>query len=204
MRRFGMSNNIKDLEELAEFLSIAIARKRESFDHYMKAYDKSVCASTAESVQNTLWRLVQQEKQQIANLRKQLHEIKMQIMLARGPRRIKKSIIIKAPPNELYSRSARMARIHGQTIEFGGEIRGELDLKYKNERVAWRTISGDLAMFGTINLKPVDKGAKVTYAINYELPHSIFGTLVEKLKVRKALEKGMTKALQKLKNQVEK
>jgi hypothetical protein len=199
-----MSSNIKDLEELAEFLSIAIARKRESFDQYMKAYDKSVCASATESVQNTLWRLVQQEKQQITNLKEQLHEIKMQIMLARGPRKIEKSIIIKSSPKDLFSRSARMARIHGQTIDMAGDISGELELKYKNERVAWRTTSGDMAMFGTIKLEPVDEGTKVTYSINYELPYSIFGTLIDKLKMSKELEKGMPEALQNLKNQVEK
>lgn len=199
-----MSKNIKELEELAEFLSIAIARKRESFDQYMKAYDKSTRANATETVQNLLWLLVKQEKQHIAKLREQLHEIKMQIILTRGPRRIKKSIIIKAPPNELYSRSARMARMHAHTVGMAGDIRGELDIKYKNERVAWRTISGDIAMFGTITLKPVDEGTKLTYTINYELPYSILGKAIDKLKIRKDLEKGMTKSLQNLKNRVEK
>jgi uncharacterized membrane protein len=199
-----MSKKIKELEELAEFLSIAIARKRESFDQYMKAYDKSTRANATETVQNLLWLLVKQEKQHIAKLREQLHEIKMQIILTRGPRRIKKSIIIKAPPNELYRRSARMARMHAHTMGMAGDIRVELDLKYKNERMAWRTISGDIAMFGTITLNPVDEGTKLTYTINYELPYSILGKVIGKLKIRKDLEKGMTKSLQNLKNRVEK
>jgi hypothetical protein len=199
-----MRARAKELEELAEFLSIAIARKRESFDQYMKAYDKSIRANATETVQNLLWLLVKQEKQHIAKLREQLHEIKMQIILTRGPRRIKKSIIIRAPPNKLYSRSARMARLHAHTVGMGGDIRGELDIKYKNERVAWRTISGDIAMFGTITLRPVDEGTKLTYTINYELPYSILGKVIDKLKIRQTIEKGMTKSLQDLKNRVEK
>lgn len=199
-----MSKNVKELEELAEFLSIAIARKRESFDQYTKAYDKSTRVNATETVQNLLWLLVKQEKQQIADLREQLHEIKMQIMLTRGPRRIKKSIIIRAPPKELYRRSARMARMHAATVRMAGDIRSELDVKYKEERVAWRTISGDIAMFGTITLNPVDEGTKLTYTINYEPPYSALGKAVDKLKIRKDLKKGMTKSLQNLKNRVEK
>jgi len=199
-----MSKNIKDLEELAEFLSIAIARKRESFDQYMKAYDKSSRANAVETVQHLLWLLVKQEKQHITELREQLHEIKLQIMLARGPQRIEKSIMIKVSPNELYNRSSRMARLHAQTLGVPGNITSELDIKYKDERVAWRTNSGDIAMFGSIALKPVDNNTELTYAINYEVPYSILGKVIDKLKIKRDLEKGMLNALQNLKNKVEK
>lgn len=199
-----MSKNIKDLEELAEFLSIAIARKRDSLDQYMKAYEKSTRANAVETVQKLLWLLTKQEKQHLVKLRDQFHEIKMQIMLTRGPQRIKKSISIKAPPNELYNRSARMARMHAHTLEMAGEISGEFDLKHEDEKVAWRTISGDIPMFGTITLKPVDDSTELTYAINYALPYSILGKFIDKLKIGKGIEKGMANALQNLKTQVEK
>jgi hypothetical protein len=199
-----MPQNIKDLEELAEFLSITIARKRESFDKFMKAYDKSTRANAIETVQNLLWLLIKQEKQSIVKLREQLHEIKMQIMLARGPHKIKKSIIIKALPDELYRRSARMARLHSNTIGVSGDIGHELESKYKNERVAWRTKSGDIPMFGSVAMKPVNDFTELTYSINYELPPSFLGNIINEPKIRKGLEKGMVKALQKLKERVEK
>lgn len=198
-----MTENIKELEDLAEFISITIARKREALAQYVKAYDKSISINAAETVQNLLWLLTKQEEENIIELRKQLHELKMEIMLARGPRRIIQSIIIKATPQELYSRSARMARLHANDIGIAELTRGELELSYENERVVWRTISGDTAMFGTVNLKPVEEGTELTYTINYEGSYSILGKAFYKMKTAKDLAKSMSEALQSLKDQVE-
>lgn len=198
-----MAKRIKELEELAEFLSISIARKRESFDRYMKAYDKSTRANANETVQNLLWLLVKQEKEALVKLREQLHELKMEIMITRGPHEIRKRIVIKAPPQELYNRSARMARIHAQTLGLLVAIEGEIDLGYKDERVVWRTLSGDIAMFSTINLKTVAEGTEVNYKVYYEAPYPILGGILEKLKTRKALGNSMMGALRDLKKQVE-
>ena len=199
-----MKENIKELEDLAEFISITIAKKREALAQYVKAYDKSISISAAETVQNLLLHLKKQEEENIIKLRMQLHELKMEIMLARGPRRITKSIIIKATPQELYRRSARIARLHANEIGIAELTQPELELRYENERVVWRTISGDTAMFGTINLKPVEEGTELTYTINYEDSYSILRKAFYKMKTVKDLAQSMSEALQNLKNQVEK
>jgi len=53
-------------------------------------------------------------------------------------------------------------------------------------------------------LRVLEGGTELATAMNYELPYSILGKIVDKLKVSKDIEKGMARTLQNLKNLLEK
>lgn len=72
-----MSKKIKDLEEIAEIISIAIARERSSVIYYGEA---SIKAAT-ESAKKMFLILEKQEMGHEEKLRAQLHEIEDQIEL---------------------------------------------------------------------------------------------------------------------------
>lgn len=91
--------------------------------------------------------------------------------------------------------------------EVGGtrtEVESEVTEFAENEKIAWRSTYGDMTGFGSVTLKPVEGGTKVTYLIDYELPHSIFGEIVVKVIVDRDIEKGVERGLQNLKNLLEK
>ena len=52
-------------------------------------------------------------------------------------------------------------------------------------------------------LEPTAKGTKLTFAYDYELPYSILGKIVDKLKVSKDFEKSTEKQLRDLKTALE-
>jgi rubrerythrin len=70
---------IKDLEELAEGISIAIAREKASVEYYTKAYQKA----RTETARRVFALLIEQEKGHEDKLRGQLHEINSQIEMER-------------------------------------------------------------------------------------------------------------------------
>lgn len=70
-----MSKRVKDLEEIAEIITIAIARERASMRFYMDAYQKA----TNENARKMFSLLIEQEKGHEAKLRAQLHEIRSEI-----------------------------------------------------------------------------------------------------------------------------
>ena len=74
-----MSKKIKELEEMAEIVSIALARERASVRYYKEAYKKA----TTETAQKLFSILIEQEKAHEARLRAQIHEIKAEIELER-------------------------------------------------------------------------------------------------------------------------
>ena len=53
-------------------------------------------------------------------------------------------------------------------------------------------------------LEPAKVGTKLTTSFDYELPYSILGKLIDKLRVHKSLEKKSEKALEKMKEIAEK
>ena len=89
-----------------------------------------------------------------------------------------------------------------------GGARGEWDIETtewaKDRKYAWRTTSGDVAMLVTWTLREVDEGTELKYEIQYELPYSILGKIIDRLKASKDIENGMTAALQNLKQLSEK
>lgn len=74
-----MSKTIKELEEIADLISIAIAREKTSIEFYTSAYNKA----TAENAKRIFSLLIEQEKGHEAKLRAQLHELKSEIELER-------------------------------------------------------------------------------------------------------------------------
>jgi len=78
-----LSNNKKDLEEIAEIISIAIARENSSVRYYREASSKAV----TESVKKMFSILEKQEMEHETELRAQLHEIEAQIELEKKKKR---------------------------------------------------------------------------------------------------------------------
>ncbi len=98
----------------------------------------------------------------------------------------------------------------GTTAHLCGEAGGvtsEWDVEItewsKYRRLAWRTTAGTLTGIGSVTLTPTNVGTKATLMIDYDLPHSILGKVIDKLHVFKAIEKGTERALTKLKAKAE-
>ena len=99
----------------------------------------------------------------------------------------------------------------GATVHVLSEIagaKGEWDAEiteYKdNEKVSWRTTSGNITIIYNATLDLVKAGTKLTTSFDYELPYSILGKLIDKLRVHKSLEKESEVALEKMKALAEK
>jgi uncharacterized membrane protein len=71
-------------------------------------------------------------------------------------------------------------------------------------RGAWRTTAGTFTGIASMTLSPTDLGTKATFMIDYELPYSLLGKIIDKLRVCKAIEKGTIRALKNLKAMAEK
>jgi rubrerythrin len=78
---------MKDLEELAEGISIAIAREKASVEYYSKAYQKA----RTESARRVFALLIEQEKMHEEKLRGQLQEVKSQLEMERLKAKKKRS-----------------------------------------------------------------------------------------------------------------
>ena len=143
--------------------------------------------------------------------------------------RIEKSIEISAPLDKVFSliRWDRVPEYYdsikkvewtsepkmkvGATVHVLSEIagaKGEWDAEiteYKdNEKVSWRTTGGNMTIIYNATLDPAKAGTKLTTSFDYELPYSVLGKLIDKLRVHKAMEKEADKALQKMKEAAEK
>jgi uncharacterized membrane protein len=138
--------------------------------------------------------------------------------------RIEKSIEINAPPEKVWSfinwdnvpkyyesvkkvewTSKEHNRV-GATLHFTSElagVKGEADAEItewtENKKASWRTITGNPTMIFTAALDPTEAGTKMTFAADYEMPYSILGKIIDKLRVHKAMEKDNENALKKLK-----
>jgi hypothetical protein len=58
----------------------------------------------------------------------------------------------------------------------------------KNKKVVTHTDKPS-SMTNTLILEPTDKGTKLTHEVEYELPYSILGKVIDKLKVSKDVKK---------------
>jgi uncharacterized membrane protein len=142
--------------------------------------------------------------------------------------RIERSIEIHATPEKIYSllcwekcpewydafkkvtRTSKIVNDVGETVHIVGEVAGmkaewdgETTEKVLNQRHAWRSIGGSFTGFGNFVLVPDKAGTNVSMMMDYEMPYSIIGKLMDKLKFQKAFEKTIDNGLQKLKNKVE-
>ena len=70
-----MSSKIKELEEMKEIITIAIAREQASMRYYTEAFQKA----KNDNAQRLFSLLIEQEKGHEAKLRAHLHEIQAEI-----------------------------------------------------------------------------------------------------------------------------
>jgi uncharacterized membrane protein len=73
-----------------------------------------------------------------------------------------------------------------------------------NEKVVWRTTSGNMPGEFIATLNPTNAGFKVTTSFDYELPYSVIGKLIDKLRFQKYMQQEAKTALQRMKAAAEK
>ena len=93
-------------------------------------------------------------------------------------------------------------------ISEAGGTTAETDLEVteyvENKKFAQRSIGeSKTKMAFAYVLEPTVKGTKVAFNMDYEVPYSILGKLIDKLKVHKEVEKGITKLLENIKKGIE-
>ena len=66
-----MSKRIKELEEMAEILSIALAREQNTVLYYTEIYQKA----TTERAQKMIWILLEEEKGHVIKIQNHINEI---------------------------------------------------------------------------------------------------------------------------------
>ena len=136
--------------------------------------------------------------------------------------KLTKSIEIEASPEKVFAFMLDMEKLNeitkgfqeaeytskgpvgvGTTVHMIGKAGGsqsEFDTEItefeKNKKVSMRTIGASkLKMTGSDILEPTAKGTKLTRTFDYELPYSILGKIIDKLRVSKDMEKSMEKVL---------
>ena len=93
-----------------------------------------------------------------------------------------------------------VSKAGGSQTEFDMEVT-EFE---KNKKVSTRTIGASkLKLTTSATLEPTAKGTKLTNTMDYELPYSILGKIVDKLRVHKDIEKRMEKELWDMKKALE-
>jgi len=86
----------------------------------------------------------------------------------------------------------------GRTIEWDSVVTEYLE----NQKMSWHCEKPS-RNDGTFEFKPAQKGTEITFVMDYDLPYSIFGALIDKLRVRKDIEKSIDDGLRKLKEILE-
>ena len=85
------------------------------------------------------------------------------------------------------------------------EVEVETTEFVENERVSMRQTGGAMKkMLMTDTFEPADGGTKWTAIVEYELPYSLLGKLIDKLKFRKDMEKSSDYYVNKTKELIEK
>jgi uncharacterized protein YndB with AHSA1/START domain len=96
----------------------------------------------------------------------------------------------------------------GTTRHFVGSAGGKWDTEItefvKNKKVAQHTIGkGDMKVTDSWTLEPTARGTKLTTSMDYELPYSLLGKLVDKVRVSKFIEKNLDQMLDNIKKALE-
>jgi carbon monoxide dehydrogenase subunit G len=93
-----------------------------------------------------------------------------------------------------------IAKIGGQERESEMEITEFV----KNKKMSSHTIGASKAkMTGSWTFEPTAKGTKLTNSMDYEVPYSVLGKVVDKLKVSKDMDKVMGKLMENIKKALE-
>jgi carbon monoxide dehydrogenase subunit G len=92
----------------------------------------------------------------------------------------------------------------GQSGGSAAEVDCEITEFVENKKWAARTIGASkLKMDYSWNVEPTAKGTKLTYIMDYKLPYSIVGKLIDKLKVSKDMEKKIGNSIENIKKALE-
>ena len=75
----------------------------------------------------------------------------------------------------------------------------------ENEKIVYRTspIQG-VIIIGTCTLKPTEAGTEVSYAADYEMPWGVLGKFLDKVMMKRAMEKDLERELKGLQSILEK
>jgi uncharacterized membrane protein len=142
--------------------------------------------------------------------------------------RIEKSIEIKASPQEIwpliswdkvptwmsqikkaeYSSKEKegvggVAHVCGKAGGVKSEWDAETTEWTEYSRVAWRSVAGTFTGFGSMTLFRSKNSTVAVFMVDYDLPYSISGNIVNKLRFHRALEKGVAIGLERLKATLE-
>jgi len=97
------------------------------------------------------------------------------------------------------------AKVRAKVGDQVWEVEVETTEFVENKKQAVRQKGGPMKKFDMLDLfEPADGGTKWTSIVEYELPYSLLGKLVDKLKVRKDMEKGADYQVNKTKELIEK
>jgi uncharacterized protein YndB with AHSA1/START domain len=96
----------------------------------------------------------------------------------------------------------------GTTRHFVGAAGGKWDAEVtefvKNKKIASHTIGkGDMKNTDSWILEPTAKGTKLIVSMDYELPYSLLGKLVDKVRVSRVIEKDIDQMLESVKKALE-
>ena len=75
----------------------------------------------------------------------------------------------------------------GVNVEWDVEITEYIE----DEKATWRSTAGNLTAIGLTILRQTEAGTKVTFVIDYELPYSVLGKIIDKLMVSREAERGI-------------
>ena len=143
--------------------------------------------------------------------------------------RVEKSIEIRAPPERVWEMLAfdnHLEWMDGcKSVEYTSKVYSPKD-KYKvgatahiiehvtydleiiesleNEKMTYRFDVRRISMMVTYILEPIEDGTRFTYALEYEMHWSILDKIIEKLYLRRQIEKETEISLEKLKSILEK
>jgi len=79
----------------------------------------------------------------------------------------------------------------GQEIEWDGECTEWVE----NKKMSWHSTS-EMKFSGHQLIEPTETGTKLTLIMDYELPYSILGKIIDKLKVEKEFVKQVEESLE--------
>jgi hypothetical protein len=82
-----------------------------------------------------------------------------------------------------------------------GELKGEVTEFEKNKKMTIHSkdAKGKMDATDSLVLEPTAKGTKATYNTDYKVPYSVFGKLLDKIKISKDMESMHVKMLENLK-----
>jgi uncharacterized membrane protein len=92
-----------------------------------------------------------------------------------------------------------LTKLSGKEMELDMETIEWVD----NKQLSWKSAE-PMESTGGFTLEPTDAGTKLIMKMDYELPYSVLGKLLDKIKISKEMEEDITKSLEKLKNILEK